>query len=140
MIRNYEIPIDPWKTGLFRIDSFVATPHIHNTNSSVCAIAICFCYDVDVCLNIHTLSLSLSVWITFKWCLNFFFFRQTKNYTVIFGSINNIRTVRSINLHGTNIVSSITFTVLTNLSIKLTILSRENSVSSFVAMRRNEFL
>lgn len=53
---------------------------------------------------------------------------------------NVIRTVLSINRHGTSIVSSITFTVFTNFSIKLTILSRENSVSSFVAMRRNEFL
>lgn len=51
-----------------------------------------------------------------------------------------IRTVLSINRHGTSIVSSITFTVFTNFSIKFTILSRENSVSSFVAMRRNEFL
>lgn len=49
-------------------------------------------------------------------------------------------TVRSINLHGTKIVSSITLTVFTNFSIKLTMLSRENSVSSLVAIRRNEFL
>lgn len=49
-------------------------------------------------------------------------------------------TARSIRRHGTRIVSSITFTVLTNFSIRLTMLSRENSWSSLRAMRRREFL
>lgn len=71
-----------------------------------------------------------------KWCLCLVCISWT-NYTA---DISGTLTVRSINLHGTKIVSSITLTVFTNFSIKLTMLSRENSVSSFVAIRLNEFL
>lgn len=49
-------------------------------------------------------------------------------------------TFRSINLQGTNIVSSIMLTVLTNVSIAFNMLWLENSWSSWRAIRRKQFL